>query len=65
MTAFPTAVQLPPKIYFYEPKISGFAIFGKRGSKYHKPTKEAVWEVYSEDGKTQEQRLLEEFSHNY
>ena len=29
-----TAVILPPKIYSYEPKICGFRIAGKRGSKY-------------------------------
>lgn len=33
------AVILPPKIYFYEPKISGFKIAGKRGSKYFQPPK--------------------------
>ena len=36
------SVVLPPKIYFYEPQISGFKIFGKRGSKYHQPTAQAV-----------------------
>ena len=28
---------LPPKIYHYEPKIYGFKIQGKRGSKYFQP----------------------------
>lgn len=32
------AVILPPKIYFYEPKIYGFKIAGKRGSAFFKPT---------------------------
>ena len=36
---FPQAVILPPKIYHYEPKISGFKIAGKRGSKYFNPPK--------------------------
>ena len=28
---------MPPKIYHYEPKIAGFKIVGKRGSKYFNP----------------------------
>lgn len=35
---YPQAVILPPKIYYYEPKIYGFKIVGKRGSKYYNPT---------------------------
>ena len=31
------AVVLPPKVYFYEPKIFGFKLAGKRGSKFFKP----------------------------
>lgn len=34
---YPMAVILPPKIYHYEPKIFGFKIAGKRGSKYFDP----------------------------
>jgi hypothetical protein len=34
LTHFPTAVVLPPKVYYYQPKIFGFPIFGKRGSKW-------------------------------
>jgi hypothetical protein len=34
---FPTAVVLPPKVYHYQPKIFGFQVFGKRGSKFYKP----------------------------
>ena len=34
---YPMAVILPPKIYHYEPKICGFKIAGKRGSKYFNP----------------------------
>ena len=34
---YPMAVILPPKIYHYEPKIFGFKIAGKRGSKYFQP----------------------------
>jgi casein kinase II subunit beta len=29
------AIILPPKVYLYEPKIFGFRLFGKLGSKYH------------------------------
>lgn len=36
---YPQAVILPPKIYFYEPKIYGFKIAGKRGSTYFQPPK--------------------------
>jgi len=36
---YPMAVILPPKVYHYEPKIFGFKIYGKRGSKAFKPTK--------------------------
>ena len=39
MMHYPQAVILPPKIYFYEPKIFGFKLAGKRGSKYFEPTK--------------------------
>ena len=35
---YPMAVILPPKVYHYEPKIFGFKIAGKRGSKYFTPT---------------------------
>jgi hypothetical protein len=34
---YPMAVILPPKIYYYEPKIFGFKMAGKRGSKYFEP----------------------------
>jgi len=30
---------LPPKIYHYEPKIFGFKVVGKRGSKFYNPPK--------------------------
>lgn len=36
---YPMAVILPPKIYYYEPKVYGFKIAGKRGSKYFQPPK--------------------------
>ena len=36
---YPMAVILPPKVYHYEPKIFGFKIHGKRGSKAFNPPK--------------------------
>lgn len=39
---YPLAVILPPKVHFYEPKISGFKIVGKRGSCYFDPPKGAT-----------------------
>jgi len=39
---YKTAVILPPKIYHYEPKISGFKIVGKRGSKFYDPPKSNI-----------------------
>lgn len=37
---YPNAVILPPKVYLCEPRIFGFKIYGKRGSKYYKPPTE-------------------------
>lgn len=42
------AIILPPKIYHYEPKIKGFNIVGKRGSKFFDPPKGNIqynWET--------------------
>lgn len=36
---YTSAVLLPPKIYYYEPKILGFKMVGKRGSRYFDPPK--------------------------
>lgn len=38
MRTFKQAIVLPPQIHFYEPKIFGFKVFGKKGSLYHKST---------------------------
>ena len=35
-------IVLPPKIMMYEPRMFGFAIAGKRGSKYFRPATGAV-----------------------
>jgi len=37
MMHYPLTIILPPKIYYYEPKIFGFKIKGKRGSKSFEP----------------------------
>lgn len=47
---YPQAVILPPKIYHYEPKIYGFKVVGKRGSKYYDPPKGNI--RYNEDTMT-------------
>jgi len=39
---YPNAVILPPKVYLHEPKIFGFKIYGKRGSKFFKPAEGIV-----------------------
>lgn len=39
---YPLSVILPPKVHFYEPKIAGFNIKGKRGSKYFAPPRGSV-----------------------
>lgn len=42
MATYYHALVMPPKIYFYEPKIFGFKLFGKRGSKYYLPAQGAI-----------------------
>ena len=39
MKTYPDAIVLPPKVYYYEPKLYGFKLFGKRGSKFYNPPK--------------------------
>jgi len=39
---YKTQVLLPPKIMMYEPRMFGFLIAGKRGSKYFIPAKGAT-----------------------
>jgi hypothetical protein len=53
-------VILPPKIYHYEPQISGFKIMGKRGSKYFNPPKGNI--RYNEDsmGGVEKEKILNE-----
>jgi len=42
LAEFKTQIVLPPKILMYEPRISGFAIAGKRGSKFFMPAIGAI-----------------------
>jgi len=44
---YPKSIILPPKIYYYEPKIYGFKVVGKRGSKFFEPPKGNI--RYNED----------------
>jgi hypothetical protein len=44
---YPDAIILPPKVHFYEPKIYGFKIHKKRGSKAYQPIQGSV--KYIED----------------
>ena len=44
---YPSAIIIPPKVYLYEPKIFGFKVHGKRGSKAHEPAKGGI--KYIED----------------
>lgn len=36
MMTYTDAIILPPKVFYYQPKIFGFQVFGKKGSKYQK-----------------------------
>lgn len=56
---YPEAVILPPKIYYYEPKIFGFSVFKKRGSKFFEPASGLV--RYVEDSLTgiEKEKLLQ------
>ena len=42
LAQYKAVVVLPPARFYYEPKISGFAIAGKRGSKFFEPCKDEV-----------------------
>lgn len=54
---YPNAVILPPKVYLHEPKIFGFKIYGKRGSKYFKaPIENGLVRVTDESLDNQEKQ---------
>lgn len=62
MKHYPKAIILPPKVYFYEPKIYGFKVFGKKGSKYYKPVSGNV--KFTEDDEDVRQ-LVDSFKSNF
>jgi len=62
MRHFPKAIFLPPKVYNYYPKIYGFKLFGKRGSKYYKPATGGV--KFTEDDEAIK-NLVDSFKKNY
>jgi len=37
MSHYSKNIVLPPNQFYYEPKVFGFSLAGKRGSKYFKP----------------------------
>lgn len=59
---YPEAVILPPKIYLYEPKIYGFKVYGKRGSKYFKPTEGSVKYVEDSLGGIEREKMTKEIA---
>ena len=59
MQHYPDAIVLPPKIYFYEPKIYGFKINGKRGSKFFNPVKGGVKYVEDSMSTLEKENLVE------
>ena len=53
------AVILPPKIYHYEPKIFGFKIVGKRGSKFFDPPRGNIKYNYDTMTGVDKEKLIE------
>jgi hypothetical protein len=62
MRTYPKAIILPPKVYYYQPKIFGFKLFGKKGSKYYKPTASDI--KYTEDEESIK-RLVDSFKQSF
>ncbi len=62
MNEHPNAIVVPPKVYYYEPHIFGFKVFGKRGSKYHEPTTGSV--RFTEDEEDVDE-MVEKFKQRY
>jgi hypothetical protein len=62
MATYPYAIILPPKVYYYQPKIFGFKIFAKRGSSYFKP---AVGSIRYTEDEQNVQGLISEFKKLY
>lgn len=58
---YPGAVILPPKIYLFEPKIFGFNVYKKRGSKYFEPPTGTIKYVEDSLQGVEKERLFKEF----
>jgi len=42
LQSYAKSIVLPPKVYYYQPKLYGFQVAGKRGSKYYQPATQEV-----------------------
>ena len=42
LLAYHKQITLPPAVYMYEPKLHGFKLAGKRGSKYYTPVESGI-----------------------
>ena len=51
---------MPPKIYHYEPKIFGFKVVGKRGSKYFNPPKGNIQYNFDTMTGVDKERIIEQ-----
>ena len=51
ITSFENFMEQSPKVYLYEPKISGFNIVGQRGSKYHNLQEVSAYNKQSQNEK--------------
>lgn len=51
---------MPPKIYHYEPKIFGFKVVGKRGSKFYNPPKGNIRYNFETMTGIDKERIIEE-----
>ena len=45
LTTFDNFIEQQPKVYLYEPQISGFRLAGKRGSKFFNPQKMSSYQA--------------------
>lgn len=57
---YPEAIILPPKVFFYEPKIFGFKIKGKRGSKFHNPPQGTIKYIEESMNQIDREKLYKE-----
>jgi casein kinase II subunit beta len=57
---YPEAIILPPKVFFYEPKIFGFKIAGKRGSKLFTPPQGTIKYIEESMNYVEREKLYKE-----